>query len=278
MWGSTILNRTEQNRTEQALIVYYKEQASYYINLAIFRLYEEIGLFDNLKFANYTVKNLRDTFGSSGRLDSEYYQEKYDRLFEKLNKFNIKKLKEISNINRGELVNDILYNSGNVDYIRGNNITNFVVDDESVKVDVNVNDYRSIENNDIVFAVVGSVGQIAMYNKKEKAIVSNNLGVIQIKKDGVHANYLSLVLNSLVGQLQFEKYQTRTAQPKISIEDVKNFLIPIIAKEKQEQISKLLIESENLRRESKSLLEKAIKSVEMAIEGGEEKATAYLNS
>ena len=235
-------------------------------------------MFDNLKFANYTVKNLRDTFGSSGRLDSEYYQEKYDRLFEKLNKFNIKKLKEISNINRGELVNDILYNSGNVDYIRGNNITNFVVDDESVKVDVNVNDYRSIENNDIVFAVVGSVGQIAMYNKKEKAIVSNNLGVIQIKKDGVHANYLSLVLNSLVGQLQFEKYQTRTAQPKISIEDVKNFLIPIIAKEKQEQISKLLIESENLRRESKALLEKAIKSVEMAIEGGEEKATAYLNS
>ena len=231
-----------------------------------------------MKSVNYTVKNLKETFAVTGRLDSEYYQEKYDRLFEKLNKFNIKKLKEISNINRGELVSDILYNSGNVDYIRGNNITNFVVDDESVKVDVNINDYRSIENNDIVFAVVGSVGQIAMYNKKEKAIVSNNLGAIQIKKDGVHANYLSLVLNSLVGQLQFEKYQTRTAQPKISIEDVKNFLIPIIAKEKQEKISKLLIESESLRRESKALLEKAIKSVEMAIECGEEKVTAYLNS
>ena len=60
--------------------------------------------------------------------------------------------------------------------------------------------------------------------------------------------------------------------------EIENVIIPIIAKEKQEQISKLLIESETLRRESKSLLEKAIKSVEMAIEGGEEKAIAYLNS
>ena len=48
--------------------------------------------------------------------------------------------------------------------------------------------------------------------------------------------------------------------------------------EKQEQISQLLIESENLRSESKSILEKAIKSVEMAIECGEDKAIAYLNA
>ena len=52
-------------------------------------------MFDNLKSANYTVKNLKSTFGVSGRLDSEYYQKKYDRLFEKLSNFNIKKLKEI---------------------------------------------------------------------------------------------------------------------------------------------------------------------------------------
>ena len=43
-------------------------------------------------------------------------------------------------------------------------------------------------------------------------------------------------------------------------------------------MSKLLIESENLRIESKSILEKAVKAVEMAIEFDEGKATAYLNS
>ena len=234
-------------------------------------------MFDNLKSVNYTVKNLKSTFGVSGRLDSEYYQEKYDRLFGKLSNFNIKKLKEIANISRGELVSDSLYNSGNIDYVRGNNITNFVVDDENNKVNVNINDYRSIGYKDIVFAIVGSVGQIAIYNKKERAIISNNLGAIQIKKDTMPASYLALVLNCLVGQLQFEKYQTRTAQPKILIEDVKNFLIPIIAKEKQEQISKLLIESESLRRESKSILEKAVKAVETAIEYGEEKGIAVFS-
>ena len=47
--------------------------------------------------------------------------------------------------------------------------------------------------------------------------------------------------------------------------ETENVIIPIVEKEKQEQISKLLIESETLRNESKSILEKAVKSVEAAI-------------
>ena len=60
--------------------------------------------------------------------------------------------------------------------------------------------------------------------------------------------------------------------------EIENVIIPIIAKEKQEQISKLLVESENLRNESKSILEKAVKAVEMAIEYGGDKAVADLNA
>ena len=59
---------------------------------------------------------------------------------------------------------------------------------------------------------------------------------------------------------------------------IENVIIPIIAKEKQEQISKLLIKSKRLRNESKVILKKAVNSVEMAIEYGEDKAIAYLNS
>lgn len=56
---------------------------------------KKFGLFDSLKFTNYTVKNLSDTFAVSGRLDSEYYQEKYDRLFEKLSDNNCDKLSNL---------------------------------------------------------------------------------------------------------------------------------------------------------------------------------------
>ena len=40
----------------------------------------------------------------------------------------------------------------------------------------------------------------------------------------------------------------------------------------------MLIESETLRSESRSILEKAVQAVEMAIEHGEEKAISYLNA
>jgi len=244
----------------------------------VFRLYEEIGLFDELKSVNYTVKNLKDTFAISGRLDSEYYQEKYDRLFKRIGNFECKKIKDIALISRGELVSDTLYNTGDVKYIRGSNITKFTVDDECVMVDVNIGDYRNIENGDIVFAIVGSVGQVSLYNKNDKAIISNNLGAIRLKNALIDSNYLTLALNTIVGRLQFEKFQTRTAQPKISIDDVKNIIIPIIEKEKQEKISGLLIESESLRNESKNVLDKAVRAVEIAIEDGEDKAISYLNS
>ena len=58
----------------------------------------------------------------------------------------------------------------------------------------------------------------------------------------------------------------------------KKIIIPIIEKEQQEKISGLLIESESLRNESKNVLDKAVRAVEIAIEDGEDKAISYLNS
>ena len=57
-------------------------------------------MFDSFKSSNYTVKNLKDTFGVSGRLDSEYYQEKYDKLFEKLSSNNCDKLSDLVTIKK----------------------------------------------------------------------------------------------------------------------------------------------------------------------------------
>ena len=215
---------------------------------------------------NYTVKRLKESFAVSGRLDAEYYQEKYDRLFEKLHKFEVKNLSEIAHIKRGEFINDTLYNQGNIDYIRGTNITGFAVDDECVKVNVDIKNYKSVKKNDLVFAMIGSVGEIAVYTKNSNAIVSNNLGSMTVNKE-INSYYVFLVLNTIVGKMQFEKYQTRTAQPKIALEDMQKFAVPILPLKTQEKISGLLRESENLRTMSKALLQEAVRKIEAAIEG-----------
>ena len=88
---------------------------------------------------------------------------------------------------------------------------------------------------------------------------------MDIKDKRVLPDYLALVLNSVAVKMQAEKDAGGSIINHWKKSEIENVIIPIIAKEKQEQISKLLIESETLRNESKSILEKAVKSVEAAI-------------
>ena len=75
----------------------------------------------------------------------------------------------------------------------------------------------------------------------------------------------------------FEKYQTRTAQPKIRKEDVENFSIPLLDEKTVNILSDKLKDSYCLRKEAKRLLDNAIKAVEKAIETDEATALLWLN-
>lgn len=271
-------NFLEQNRTEQALIVYYKEQASYYINLAIFRLYEEIGLFDNLKSVNYTVKNLKSTFGVSGRLDSEYYQEKYDRLFEKLSDNNCDKLSNLVTIKKSIEPGSERYQTKGTPFIRVQDLTKFGLTDTSIYL--SENEFKTCirpKKDTILLSKDGTVGIAYKMNKDEDIITSSAILHLDVKDKRVLPDYLTLVLNSVAVKMQAERDAGGSIINHWKKSEIENVIIPIIAKEKQEQISKLLIESESLRRESKSILEKAVKAVETAIEYGEEKGIAVFS-
>lgn len=115
-------------------------------------------------------------------------------------------------------------------------------------------------------------------NKDEDIITSSAILHLDVKDKRVLPDYLTLVLNSIAINMQAEKDAGGSIINHWKKSEIENVIIPIIAKEKQEQISKLLIKSERLRNESKVILKKAVNSVEMAIEYGEDKAIAYLNS
>ena len=272
--------QTAQNFLDrQTLIAYYNEQASYYINLATFRLYEEIGLLDSLKSANYTVKNLKDTFGISGRLDSEYYQEKYDILFEKLSDNNCDKLSNLVTIKKSIEPGSESYQTKGTPFIRVQDLTKFGLTDTSIYLSENeFKDCIRPKKDTILLSKDGTVGIAYKMNKDEDIITSSAILYLDVKDERVLPDYLTLVLNSIAVKMQAEKDAGGSIINHWKKSEIENVIIPIITKEKQEQISKLLIESENLRSESKSILEKAVKSVEMAIEYGEEKAIVYLNA
>ena len=89
-------------------------------------------MLDSLKSANYTVKNLKDTFGISGRLDSEYYQEKYDILFEKLSDNNCDKLSNLVTIKKSIEPGSESYQTKGTPFIRVQDLTKFGLTDTSI--------------------------------------------------------------------------------------------------------------------------------------------------
>ena len=135
---------------------------------------------------------------------------------------------------------------------------------------------KTIEKGDLAFAMIGSVGNVSL-NDEKTAIVSNNLGTIKLHNKEL-SHYLLVYLLSDVGQALFEKYQTRTAQPKIKKEDVGDFLIPILPDAQIRHINSMVKESFSLKKMSETLIECAIKAVEMAIETNEEAAISWLES
>lgn len=246
-------------------------------NEALRQLEQCINISVDIARNTYTEKMLSDSFNVSGRLDAEYYQPKYEQIEIAIKNTKHTYLDVICDVETGEFISETLYGQEGFSYIRGTDITSHCIDVENAtKVNTTINGLNVIENGDLAFAMIGSVGNVSI-NRGTTAIVSNNLGTIK-PHDKKLSNYLLVYLLSDIGQALFEKYQTRTAQPKIKKEDVGKFLVPLLSDEEIEFISNKAEESFRLKEKSKELLDIAIKAVEMAIETDEQTALAWLGT
>ena len=167
-------------------------------------------------------------------------------------------------------------------YIRGADISsNELKEDKMVYIDklfVPDNEIKC-QLNDIVFALIGSVGTAALVTSPfVGSYISNNLGLIRITDNSIKAEYLHLFLTTpSLGGLLFEQKEKRTAQPKISDNDIWDFPVPLLDSAKQDELAVMIQDSMKLEAESQRLLEVAKRTVEIAIEENEEKAIQYIN-
>ena len=242
-------------------------------------LLEELGLkdFQVEEELNFVV-NLSD-IKNANRVDAEYFQPKYEKL--------VSKIKDISNnlitifsIRRGDFISpDYYVEKAKRGYIR--------IKELPLKGDINLDSIIYIDDNflgqnletiqegDFVFAGIGAtLGKTARVPQElGSSFYSNNTARFRVKKewrDKVDTYYLQLVFQSFVCQLQFEQRQAQTAQAKISDEELKAVLIPILSKPTQEKIAELVRKSHEARKKSKELLEEAKRKVEEMIEKGGE--------
>ena len=122
----------------------------------------------------------------------------------------------------------------------------------------------------------GSIGIAYKVEKDEDFITSGAIMHLQIADDNILPDYLTLVINSKVVQMQAERDAGGSIIQHWKPSEISNVVIPILPMEKQQEISQKVQESFRLRNESEHLLNVAKTAVEIAITESEEEAIHYI--
>jgi len=254
-------------------------------------LLEELGLKD-FKPSNepVNIKSFKDSFLSTGRLDAEYYQKKYEKIINYIER----------NTRWDYLKNLTIYiNNGNQPpysekgkirffsqkWIKDRSIDySFLKNENEPRVEksffeIPKNRNSLVTKGDILFYSVGAnLGYCHNYLGDEPIAVGSFINIIRANKEKVNEIYLGIVLNSFIGRMQAEREKSGVAQPYIYAKNLRLFKIPLIETHKQQDIAELIEESFTQKKQSETLLETAKRAVEIAIEDSEEKAIEYIKN
>jgi hypothetical protein len=228
------------------------------------------------------IKNLSESFGVSGRLDSEYYQPKYDEILEKIKLTEYDKLDNIVNMLKSIEPGSEAYQESGIPFVRVSNLTKFEISKPDIHLSKNLFDDEVLEKlqpkkDTILLSKDGTVGIAYNVKKDSNFVTSGAILHLSIKRDDVLPEYLTLVLNSLLVQMQSQRDAGGSIIKHWKPSEIKKILIPIINKTIQSQIEQKIKKSFELKEQSKELLDIAKKAVEIAIEEDEDIAMEYIN-
>jgi len=233
-------------------------------------LLEELGLKDlDLKddlFYTTTLKEVKD----SNRMDTEYYLPKYEKLMEHIFSFEHISLGKLAKFRKGvEPGSDKYFETGKP-FIRVSNLSKF---------EINNNNQKYLENNlymqlkksyepkkgEILLSKDATPGVAYVLKESTESIISSGILRLEIASS-IKKEYLVLVINSQIGQMQMKRDSGGSIINHWKIEEIKKLKIPLLSVNTQEKIENLCCESFSKRKQAKQLLEEAKHKVEEMIE------------
>ena len=250
-------------------------------------LLETIGL-KNFQLCTDPInaKSFKDSFGSTGRLDAEYYQKKYEEVVSYITAQKYDRLANIVNIKKSIEPGSDVYSDEGLPFIRVSDFNKFGLSEPDKKLapsfcKENAEQLAKLKpkKETILFSKDGSVGTAYMLRSDKDFITSGAILHLTVKdKKQIIPEYLTLALNSKLVQMQAERDAGGSIILHWRIGEIENVVVPIIDYKKQEQIAALVDESFSLKKQSEQLLEKAKRAVEIAIEQDEQAALDFINS
>ncbi len=230
------------------------------------------------------IKSFKDSFLSSGRLDAEYYQPKYEQVVEKIKESNYERLTNLVNIKKSIEPGSNAYSEEGLPFLRVADYNKLGLSEPQKCLSSTYTEENTEKLNDlkpktetILFSKDGTVGMAYMLKENQNFITSGAILHLTIKnKEQVLPEYLTLVLNSQLIQMQAERDAGGSIILHWRVGEIENVVIPIIDIKIQQQISNKIEESFKLKKQSEQLLELAKTAVEKAIEESEYVAMRFI--
>lgn len=227
---------------------------------------------------NTEVKSFANSFLQSGRLDAEYYQPKFDEVIKKIKQTENYKLSELVKIKKSIEPGSAAYMDEGIPFIRVADLSKFGLSE----TEIHLSPTKELENlflkkDTILLSKDGSVGIAYKMEEDMQAVTSGAILHLTVTHKNVLPDYLTLVLNSRLTQLQAERDAGGSIIQHWRMNEIENVLIPVIHLEKQQQIAQLIQQSFLLKKQSQQLLQTAKLAVEKAIEESEEAAMEFIS-
>lgn len=239
-------------------------------------LLQELGLTDWQPDDKSVATKTYADFQSSGRLDAEYYQPKYEAIAGKLAQYSNGAV-SCENI----LVNAMTKLTDGTEYCyleladigKSGEINSSTLD---VAENLPSRARQKVKTNDvIVSSVEGSLASCALITEEyNNAICSTGFHILRSTE--INPETLLLLMKSSPIQALLKQGCSGTILTAILPDALKAIKLPLIRKEVQTELAAKVQESFTLRKESKRLLDLAKQSVEVAIEQGEDAAIKLL--
>ena len=220
-----------------------------------------------------SVRGWAESFLRSGRIDAEYYQEKYDYIENALQTpYTVKDLCKIHESPFRLLTGDYKYielsNIGPYGNITGCTVAPFDKLPSRAR--------RLIRRGQIIVSSIeGSLGSCALVNDEYDGALCST-GFYVMDAPGINPETLLILFKSAPIQALLKKRCSGTILAAISKNALEAMPIPLVDDAAQAHIAADVQRSFTLRRQSECLLETAKRAVELAIEEGEVTAMGWL--
>ncbi|MDD2661326.1 MAG: restriction endonuclease subunit S [Methylococcales bacterium] len=206
----------------------------------------------------------------NGRFDSEYYQPKYLESAKKLSNFETKKLVSIANVNGGKRLplGHSLTTDG-IPYVRVVDINDgFIHRNQIAYIDETTWRYiksYDIKEDDVLVTIVGNTVGLTGILKENLGTANFTENCARIRSCKLGANYILAYLLSKYGQDQVEREKVGTAQPKLSLDRLRRFVIPVFESKELDKINFYISSSSICHNDSNRLYKEAQQLLESGL-------------